>query len=725
MQFVVWTSRSVAKFVIPVIAIALFVGISGSAAAKDQSWRYVASSIEQSRHFSETDHNVSDLRLSLSSGHSADASFLGFFNRTGGLERWGLPTSEAFEEFPGVLRQYFQKGVLEFRPSNGVQRTLVWDFFGGGLAGSADRGVEPGTQNDYQGTYVGPWRHKVSNFATDGSRTGFLDMFQRLGGVESFGFPKTEARWDRSAGVRLDGAVGRIRQYFQAGVLEYEAISGQPSIRALGSRLRDRLYPDNGWMSFLAFRRTAAHNPVGLVDDRLLAHASVPALVTSIDGALVGRGEHSYAIAYHPQRHVFHADGWYVLYYDGEMGAGGASGVVAYSKDGKSFGNRTKVTHVPTGPGMSMHYIEGTAYVVYSDSDKVRVYLRTGQPVNGTIDFGEPILVADMVKGYGAYFATLAAGPDGLPWILIRSFAALPGTGVLVSHIWLTQPKSVSLHQWTSPLRITTEAEAVNTGSGASGSLAFVGDQIVILYCAADRCHGITGSAFALDALKHVVLDDYVGTHDYSIQVNGEQVVVVYGGRGVGQQSGEQVMKYRTWSVASGWTAPTVVDGTNTHATALSVDASGNVWSFYAQGPSVLYRVKRVGGDTFDPARCAVAPLPLERAPSHWLAAGHGSLGGYTGLLWVERPAGRFEVKFKVLDLSDPKSDGDCTVRSVPVPMPVSVTTPQVHYVRAGDTLSGIAGLHNVSLAGLIEVNEIKNPNHISVGQKIRLPDSP
>ena len=48
----------------------------------------------------------------------------------------------------------------------------------------------------------------------------------------------------------------------------------------------------------------------------------------------------------------------------------------------------------------------------------------------------------------------------------------------------------------------------------------------------------------------------------------------------------------------------------------------------------------------------------------------------------------------------------------------------QVHHVRSGDTLSRIVGSHNVSLARLIEVNEITNPNHISVGQILRLPES-
>lgn len=44
-----------------------------------------------------------------------------------------------------------------------------------------------------------------------------------------------------------------------------------------------------------------------------------------------------------------------------------------------------------------------------------------------------------------------------------------------------------------------------------------------------------------------------------------------------------------------------------------------------------------------------------------------------------------------------------------------------VYVVKKGDTLSGIAKKYNTSVSKLIELNKIKNPNLIIVGQKIKL----
>ena len=42
--------------------------------------------------------------------------------------------------------------------------------------------------------------------------------------------------------------------------------------------------------------------------------------------------------------------------------------------------------------------------------------------------------------------------------------------------------------------------------------------------------------------------------------------------------------------------------------------------------------------------------------------------------------------------------------------------------VRSGDTLSGIAARHGVSQAALLKANRLANANHLSIGQKLRLP---
>ena len=213
-------------------------------------------------------HNVP--RLSVTVGaETLTADFKDFFDRTGGLQRWGFPTSEVHVEESGTLTQYFQRGVVDFhrRPDLGniyvLERRLSWDYFGGGVGGSPDLGVEPGTVNHNTGEQLGPWNHKVSNFSVGGVRTGFLDFFNAFGGVQAFGFPKTEARVDTNAPgtVHIAAATaGFTRQYFQAAVMEHHPLDSQEPVklRLLGDDLRNRKYPGSAWQSFSAFSAAAA-----------------------------------------------------------------------------------------------------------------------------------------------------------------------------------------------------------------------------------------------------------------------------------------------------------------------------------------------------------------------------------------------------------------------------------------------------------------------------------
>ena len=163
-------------------------------------------------------HNIANLRVH-ADGAVRSARFLDFYLRSGGLERWGHPISEALVENE-VLCQYFQRGVLEWAPVAGgfaLTRRLAWDYLGGGLDGSPDLGVETGITNPHDGRLEGPFGHKVSNTAVNGTPTAFLDFFDRLGGVASFGFPKSEARLDTGAAGSLfvqEASPGFIRQYF-------------------------------------------------------------------------------------------------------------------------------------------------------------------------------------------------------------------------------------------------------------------------------------------------------------------------------------------------------------------------------------------------------------------------------------------------------------------------------------------------------------------------------
>lgn len=196
-------------------------------------------------------HNIPDLAVFMD-GQALQADFLAHFRRTGGLDRWGYPTSEVLVLEPNTLTQFYQRGVIDFHKVGGIwitERRLAWDYVGGGLGSSLDLGVEPGVTNPHPGNPLGPWGHKVSNFAIDGTETGFADFFERLGGVASFGFPKTDARRDTNQPGTLhvpELTPGFVRQYFQSAVLEYHPNNSAAPVQLslLGDTLRELLVPD-------------------------------------------------------------------------------------------------------------------------------------------------------------------------------------------------------------------------------------------------------------------------------------------------------------------------------------------------------------------------------------------------------------------------------------------------------------------------------------------------
>ena len=191
-------------------------------------------------------HNISNFTVTVG-GAAVNANFLDVYNATGGLERWGYPTSEVVE-IPGIgLTQFFQRGALHLAGNETVTRLLAWDYVGGGLGGSTDQGVEAAPEAAPEGgEQIGAFGHYVANVDADGNATGFLDFFNRLGGVDAFGFPKTEARADTGAeGTLMEPGTtaGFTRQYFQAAVFQL-AEDGSVQLTLLGDTLRGILVPD-------------------------------------------------------------------------------------------------------------------------------------------------------------------------------------------------------------------------------------------------------------------------------------------------------------------------------------------------------------------------------------------------------------------------------------------------------------------------------------------------
>ena len=245
-------------FVTPVVA--------ANPAADDMATSGLAA-VVQRFDFAEPDetlgHNIPDLLVSVGDSEVA-CNFLTYYQTTGDVTRWGYATSEVIAERPGSLTQFFQRGIVDCQERDGVwrvERRLVWDYLAGGLGDAPDLGTEPDLLSEQPGLPLGPWGHRVSNLAVDGTPTGFLDFFNALGGLQAFGHPKSEARLDDAPGAMLgiEGAdPGVIRQYFQAAVFESRPGEAEPvQLRFLGDAARNALYPFGSHQAFQSFRSAA------------------------------------------------------------------------------------------------------------------------------------------------------------------------------------------------------------------------------------------------------------------------------------------------------------------------------------------------------------------------------------------------------------------------------------------------------------------------------------
>ena len=600
-------------------------------------------------------------------GQSFSADFITHFDVTGGFERWGYPISEVFEERPGLLVQYFSNGVLDYQPykrnaTSRFQWRPVWDLL------DRSRYVEGCEEltNSNDGEIIGPNGMMVSNISVEGAEVGFLDAYNRLGGRDTFGHPKTVARSDMHPEAKLSvdtSPTDFVRQYFQVAVLEdFGDASTSPVLRRLGEDLRDQNYPEGSWMSLTVFRRAGVLQAGQAFPPEYLGHYVAELRDAPDDGAvLVGRASHPYAIAYHPQRHLLYrdGDGWYAFFYDG------THGVVSYSKDGVEFSPPQIVTHDRSEKGVSVYEVGGELYFLYTDSNSMKVFLLPAKVEGGRVQADDPILVWDWGVSYSASFPNLTIGPAGRPWIVTRSYSSTP-TGALVD-IWLTHAEDMSMQTWATPVKISSPEEAPLGGAGTSGSLAFAGEDLMVvfdIYFTGGRSDGeMVGYSSEGGSIENFVREpagSFRGTHDFIILESRGKAHLAYH-RAISLQAG-QMMTYQTWTREDSWSQPLDVGETSTHSTAMSIDNDGNVWIFYRDGPDerkIQFRVLENESEAFGPVRCAAFIPELRLAGSAWLASSQPS-GNEVGLLWMEKPADFWEVKFRSLSLNDVSRDAHC-----------------------------------------------------------------
>jgi hypothetical protein len=146
-------------------------------------------------------------------GHYVCNEFLEFFKTRGGLEIFGYPLTEAFDDPARGLRvQYFQRSRMEWHPYNPdpykVQLGLLIDELGH-IYPPIGEDRRPAFNSSVH--YYFPETGHVVSYA-------FLKYFQEKGGLDIFGYPRSEFMDED----------GRIIQYFQRARMEWhpEAASG-------------------------------------------------------------------------------------------------------------------------------------------------------------------------------------------------------------------------------------------------------------------------------------------------------------------------------------------------------------------------------------------------------------------------------------------------------------------------------------------------------------------
>lgn len=169
------------------------------------------------------------------SGLCTENAFLDFWSTNGAVEILGYPIDEARRHPDGLIRQFYERAILEWHPENKVQYQVLLTRLGAGLIDG-----KPQTT----ATPVPCAQHCILFRETNHTLRGaFSDYWNRYGGLPVFGLPLTEEF------IEISPTNGQpyVVQYFERNRFEYHPENSgryQVLLGLLGGETLNRLGND-------------------------------------------------------------------------------------------------------------------------------------------------------------------------------------------------------------------------------------------------------------------------------------------------------------------------------------------------------------------------------------------------------------------------------------------------------------------------------------------------
>jgi hypothetical protein len=224
-----WYPRLIERLVVSLLLIVFSLPLPGSAALAALPTPSPASPVSV--------HEGTDLVYFPETGHYVPRFFADFWNTRGGLQAFGYPLTEAFEEKSQTdgqtyVTQYFERARFERHPElAGTPFEVELGHLGRDSLGnrSALEQRVPATTSTPSSSFFSETGHSLSN--------GFRAFWESHGGLTVFGYPITEEITEG----------GRTVQYFERARFEYHPENAGTQYSVLLTLLGRQLLVERGW----------------------------------------------------------------------------------------------------------------------------------------------------------------------------------------------------------------------------------------------------------------------------------------------------------------------------------------------------------------------------------------------------------------------------------------------------------------------------------------------